>query len=167
MILDYKYNKETKLLGYSFEMDEGIASSCFAVSIEAVQKICPALLDGTTHKYVEETYTKLHEAFFSERYKVYKGITVSKTAKREHLQLVHQAYKNCQKLMVEYEEGYEMYPSEEDDNNASYSDNGLVHIFSIGKSTGVKPIFLQLASSSSFGGSEFMFTGVKKISLVA
>lgn len=109
----------------------------------------------------------IHSLWSDLRYKKFKLVYIPREAKKEVAEVLYEAWETRRAVMLEYEEGYEMYPSEEDeDDGANVSDNGLVHVAYIGKSTGTKPILLHIAGERSCGGGEFMFAGLKSAKLL-
>ena len=160
--MSFSYNKDTELIAYEINFGDEVGYSCFKVPLKVVEKIDKALLDGEKRDD-EKLFKKLREAFFSNTYKIYKGIYVDKEASNEILEKVYDAYTNNSKVLIEYKDGWESYPSEEEvRDGAVVSDDGKTHIVRIGKTTGIKPIFITVNIGAS-GGESLSFSGIKKI----
>ena len=152
--MKFSYNEETELVAYT--INDGY--SCFKVSKEAVFKIDKTLLDGEKRDD-DILFSQLQKVFHKEMYKTYKGFTVDKNASTDILAKVYEAYSTNSKVMIEYKDGWESYPSEEDMlDGAIVSEDGKCHVLKIGKSTGEKPIFLSI-HGSSLGGESLCFAG--------
>lgn len=151
--------------GYlSYSIEDGWSG--FGLSKVAVENISPKLLDGELHEILDVEFKSLQAAFMKEKYKTYKGFHVNKSAERKHLNIVHEAFISSMLVVIEYEEGYESYPSEDEGNPYFVSESGRVHIVGIGRSTGETPVFLSMAGPDHIGGEEFSFHGIKSINLV-
>lgn len=111
----------------------------------------------------EEVFDAIRSAWHKKMYKKYRSVYVNRDANMEHVAVAFEAYENRVPVLVQYEEGYEMYPY--DDDNSCTSDDGLTHVAYVGKSTGVKPCLLFMESKCSGGGGSFMFHGIKDIKL--
>lgn len=161
-------------LSYSFMMDNQQCYSGMGWSHEQIKKLeillgdnyC-TLINGEAVEISKETLSNIQDTWHGLRYKKYNRVYVPRDANMEIVKTVYEAWEMRLPVMLEYEEGYEMYPSEEDEEDgACVSNNGLVHIAHIGRTTGSKPTLLHLASPCSYGGGEFMFKGTKSVKIV-
>jgi hypothetical protein len=157
-------------LSYGFISNGMQCYSGFGLKNEAVVKKMSSLLPlGVQHDFLEgktievenSVFDSIRSLWHSMRYKKYKSVYVDRDANMAHVAQIYAAYKSRELIMVQYEEGYEMYPS--DDEDACVSDDGLNHVLYVGKSTGVKPVLLHMESSCARGGGEFMFKGITSI----
>ena len=163
-------------LGYSFgDGDNGGFSGMGWThdQIKAIQpvlgeKVYAGLMAGKQITVDSVKFTEIHKIWHSMRYKKYRKVYVPRDANMEYVKTMYSAWENQSPVMLEYEEGYEMYPSEEDEQDgACTSEDGRVHVVTIGKSTGEKPQMLHLASSRSLGGTTVMFSGLKSVKAMA
>lgn len=157
-------------LSYGFLMDGSECYSGFGLKNEAFAKKISTLLplalqqdflDGETVEVNEKVFSSIQSEWFKSRYKKYKGVYVSREANMDFVEAAYEAYETRTPVMIQYEDGYAMYPS--DDDNSCVSDDGLTHIAYVGKSSGVKPVLLHMESACVGGGMEFMFSGIKSI----
>jgi len=163
MFIDCGYDPKTEMVNYKFKMGDDVAISTFKVSKDKVAVIAPELVDGVRVDN-EDIYKKLYAEFIDERYKIYKGVYVDKEATDEQLEIVFEALEYDKNIFVEYEPGWEIYPAD-DELDAICSDDGLTHVYRIGKSTGEKPILLAI-ELGEYSGGEFVFKGIKTLKLV-
>lgn len=161
---------EAPYLSYGFDCDGSECYSGFGLKTDAFAKKISTLiptalqqdfLDCKTVEVNDEVFSSIQSEWFKSRYKKYKGVYVSREADMDFVKAAYVAYENQTPVMIQYEDGYAMYPS--DDDNSCVSDDGLTHVAFVGKSTGVKPVLLHMESSCVGGGSEFMFSGIKSI----
>lgn len=160
--MNFSYNVDTELISYTIDLGEKKGCSCFRVSKELVEKIDKTVLDGKKRDD-NVLFDKLYEAFYETMYKKYKNFYVDINASNELLKKVHDAYIRRAKVMIEYKEGWESYPTDEElENGAIVSEDGRVHIVRIGRTTGEKPIFI-VVENGAYGGESLCFSGIKNI----
>lgn len=158
---NYFTNPDKHYLGYKVE-----GGWCgFGISAEAVDRICPKLRDGEEWNLSEAEFDQLHTAHTQETFKRHKGFQVPKYAKLAHLNEVYDALETRAPLLVEYEEGCESFPPDEE--RAFISSDGRVHVVFVGKSTGPTPIYLSLPNRASVSGEAFSFHGIKRVEMIA
>ncbi|MEZ8030420.1 hypothetical protein [Enterovibrio norvegicus] len=157
--MEVVYNIDQSLVVYKCE--DGV--SCFGLSLEKVQEIAPEIVPSRTdyplqYVVIDATkYAELTKAFYAERFKVVKGYSVEKTAKKEHVEAAIQALRTKRPLFIEYEDGYEMFSD-----NGVVSSDGKHHVVYIGTSTGSIKTLLHMETESSIGGAAFSFHGLKQ-----
>jgi len=146
-------------LSYGFLMNGEECYSGFGLNNDTFAKKIASLvptdlqkdfLDGKTVEVKDKVFRSIQSEWFESRYKKYRDVHVSREANMDFVEVAYAAYKNRTPVMIQYEEGYEMYPI--DDGNSCVSDDGLTHIAYVGKSTGVKPILLHMESACIGGG---------------
>jgi hypothetical protein len=161
-------------LSYSFMMEESLCYSGMGWTHEQIKLLesllgesYVQLMSGESIEITNEAMSSIHSIWSDARYKKYHKVYIPREADMDIVKTIYEAWKNDSAIMIEFKEGYEMYPSEEEENDgAVVSDNGLIHVAYVGKSTGTKPVLLHLASGRSHGGGEFMFTGIKSVKMV-
>jgi len=160
-------------LSYGFLMDGNECYSGFGLKnnafVKTISTLIPAglqqnFLDGKTVEVSEKVFGTIQSEWFKSRYKKYRDIYVSREANMDFVKIAYEANENRIPIMIQYQEGYEMYPS--DDENSCVSDDGLTHIVHVGKSSGPKPVLLHMESACIGSGMEFMFSGIKSIKSV-
>jgi len=159
--MSFTYNKDTELVSYNFSCGEDTCYSCFKVPLLIVEKIDATLLNGEMRKDTD-LFNTLREAFHKSMYKKYKKVFVKRDANKHIIEAVYNAYENQSRVMVQLKDGWEFYPSDEDESRAIYSTDGKNHIGRIGKSTGEKPILLFIENGAS-GGDEVSYNGIESI----
>jgi hypothetical protein len=173
--LNKNFNKDTALLSYSFQMDGKAAYSAMGWNGKSFEKIQTIIGEDRFSNLISEKRVDIsgvelgdiQEMWHKTRYKKYQDIYVPKDADMGVVAVMYDAYKARENVMIEREEGWGSYPSEEDEAlGASVSDDGLVSVVRIGKSTGITPVLLEIAAPSSTGGGEFMFAGIKSVQII-
>ena len=166
------FTGDTPYLSYGFDCSGEKCWSGFTLFDEKFTKTIAALLPEDNQKlFLSNAEVEIEDELFSvismtwhkRMYKKYRSVYVPRDANMEHVKVAYESYLNRVPVMVQYMEGFEMYPS--DDENSCTGNDGLTHLAYVGKSTGVKPCLLFLESQCSGGGSSFMFAGIKDIKL--
>jgi len=115
-----------------------------------------------------DKFSSLQEYWFNDRYQNYKGLMFDRrdlNSKKEIADTICTAVETNTPLCVIYEDNYCQYPSDEEI-DPMVSQDGLVHIIMVGKTTGEKTFPLALASKHSDGGGILSLYGIKEVILL-
>ena len=116
-----------------------------------------------------EDFGKIQTFWFDWKYIEYRGLhfdRASFSSKKDIAKTIIQAMKSRTPLCDIYESSYCSYPSEEDEGNAMYSQDGLTHIYHIGQTTGDKKFPIALTSKYALGGDILSLYGIKEAILL-
>lgn len=167
------FNQHTEILTYSFDMDGEIAYSCFKVNLNIIKDV---IKDMKLLKSLElrekilisnDLFSEIQEKWFLSNNYEYKKVWFPINADKKFVKIFMEAYKAKCSVMAIYSEGYECYPSEEDeDNGAVCSEDGLTHVYRVGVTNGKRVSALALETGNSMGGSIFMFAGLVDLKII-
>lgn len=114
-------------------------------------------------------YSSLYSLWFDNKYTKFRGLhwdSKELSAKKDIATTISQAIISGDPLCIIFEDGYCSYPSEEDEDNAMVSQDGLTHIIKVGQTTGEKKFPLALASKYADGGGILDLFGIKEVILL-
>jgi len=169
--MQVKYIKESEY--FSYEINGGYCG--FGISLEKLKTFLnnnhinyddKALTVGTTMS--NEDFTKLQSFWFDDRYQEHRGFYFCRehlSSKKDIADTIVSAINSSTPLCVIFEDGYWAYPSAEE-TDPMVSQDGLIHIILVGKTTGDKKFPLALASKYSDGGGILSLSGIKEVILL-
>lgn len=169
-----KYNEEYMggFLAFSFTMENEKVWSGYGIKKPILREILEKnitmshkkindILHGLEVEMEDELCKKLKLQIHDQRHEKYNGTYVPKGCDKDLVDKVENAFKHRLPVMVEYAEGFEIANGNKLSNN-----DGSLHIFHIGKSTGKRPSYLALLNENRESGELFSFSGIKKLHVV-